>query len=192
MYEEGEGTEADKVKALMWFEKAAEQEQPGAGLLAMALKLGLFDDAMAADKAKDYKRALAIFEALAERGNVNAQFNCGIMYDHGEGTAVDSAKALTWFEKAAEQGYAAAQFNCGCMYHNGRGTAVDEAKALMWYKKAANQGLAVARLNGGILHALNGNMTMAEIWLEEAAEQTEDLATQRKAEGLLRDLADHF
>jgi hypothetical protein len=41
----------------------------------------------------------------AEQGHVAAQYNIGIMYEQGIGTAKDRAKAKQWFKKAADQGY---------------------------------------------------------------------------------------
>lgn len=100
----------------------------------------IFGEGVAAYKVKDYEKALSLFEKTAEQGLVTAQFNCGIMYNNGEGTAKDEAKALMWFERAAGQGHVDAQFICGEMYNDGRGTPENKATALMWYEKAAEQG----------------------------------------------------
>ena len=54
--------------------------------------------------------------ALADQGDVDAQFNLGVMYDNGEGVPQDYAEAVRWYRLAAEQGNASAQFNLGSMY----------------------------------------------------------------------------
>ncbi len=40
----------------------------------------------------------------AERGDIDAQYNLGLMYENGNGVAKDEAKAIKWYRKAAEQG----------------------------------------------------------------------------------------
>lgn len=147
----------------------AEEQQRGAELKQ------IFHDGAAAYEAKEYEKALSLFEKAAEQGHADAQFKCGVMYDNGEGTTVDKAKALYWFERAAEQGNAAAQFNCGNMYRKGEGTAVDKAKALYWYEKAAEQGVASAQSFCGVLYDKGEgtavDKTKALYWYEKAAEQ---------------------
>ena len=100
----------------------------------------LFDEGLAAYNAGDLAKAFPLFEKAAKLGHAAAQFCYGVLYDKGEGTALDKAKALYWFEKAAAQGQINAQFNCGNLYSKGEGTAVDKARALYWYEKAAGQG----------------------------------------------------
>ena len=109
----------------------------------------VFQSGMRSYMAKDYTKALSFFAQAAEQGHADAQFNCGVMYYKGLGTAADKARALYWYEKAAEQGHAKAQFNCGVMYDDGDGTATDKARALYWYEKAAGQGHARAQLSCG-------------------------------------------
>jgi len=73
---------------------------------------------------------------LAEQGDVDAQFNLGIMYYNGQGVLQDTNKALNWFHKAAEQGDVDAQFNLGHMYYNGQGVLQDSNQALHWFIRA--------------------------------------------------------
>ena len=47
-----------------------------------------------------------LWEGAAEQGHAEAQYNLGVMYDHGHGVDVNYKKAIEWFEKAAEQGHA--------------------------------------------------------------------------------------
>ena len=54
----------------------------------------------------DYKAALDIWQAVASKGHVGAQFNLGLMYDQGAGVGQDYRKAVEWYRKAAEQGNA--------------------------------------------------------------------------------------
>jgi CHAT domain-containing protein/uncharacterized protein YqgQ len=53
----------------------------------------------------------ASFQAIvekAERGDVDAQFNLGLMYFYGKGVTQNDIEAAKWFRQAAEQGHARA------------------------------------------------------------------------------------
>ena len=86
----------------------------------------LFKEGWTAYQAKDYAKALPLFEKSAEKGHDTAQYDAGYMYEHGEGTAVNYAKALMWHEKAAGQRYVAAQFNYG---------AITMAEVRLWIRQ---------------------------------------------------------
>lgn len=148
-YREGYGTEKDEDKAFEWYQKAAAQGHEKAKKeaekiqtrrekekkedeISTMIALGI----VAYDTGK-FDVALQAYLKAAEQGHVGAQFQCGSMYYHGEGTAVNMAKALYWLEKAAEQGYARAQVGCGTIYYYGEGTAKNVSKARYWLQKAA-------------------------------------------------------
>ncbi len=82
-------------------------------------------------------------EAL--RGNKEAQFQVGVIYERGIGIESNQTQAAQWFEKSASQGHMDAQFNVAIMYAVGRGVEADEGKAMMWLAKAAKQGDKEAR-----------------------------------------------
>jgi TPR repeat protein len=83
--------------------------------------------------------------AKAEHGDVDAQYNLGIMYYHGEGVEKDLDQAILWFHMAAEQDDADAQYNLGLMYGKGEGTGKDPKKSVEWFKKASEKGHQGAR-----------------------------------------------
>jgi len=89
---------------------------------------------------KDYAGALREWQPLANRGDADAQYGLGWMYENGRGVKQDDAQAVAWFRKAAEQGLAAAQFDLGLMYYAGKSVKQDYAQAAAWYRKAADQG----------------------------------------------------
>ena len=60
-----------------------------------------------------YARALRLWSPLAERGDVNAQYALGLMYDNGMGVAVNKAEAARWYRMAADRGYGSAMLNLG-------------------------------------------------------------------------------
>ncbi len=67
------------------------------------------DSAYDAYQRGDYAAAYREWLPLAEEGDVEAQFNLGILYDLGQGVAQNKMMAAAWYRKSAEQGFAAAQ-----------------------------------------------------------------------------------
>ncbi len=118
--------------------------------------------------------------ALAEQGEMAAQYNLGVFYFEGVGIPKDASNAVRWFRKAAEQGSPHGQNNLAACLKNGDGVEKDEKGAVEWFRKAAAQGLAPAQLNLGIL-CQNGNGTPkddeeAAKWYRAAAEQGDSKA----------------
>lgn len=63
--------------------------------LALTLSFGAtLDEGIATFEKGDYQTAKTIFEDLASKNNVDAQFNLGLMYDNGEGVKQDYFKAI--------------------------------------------------------------------------------------------------
>ncbi|WP_422025296.1 tetratricopeptide repeat protein [Pyruvatibacter mobilis] len=58
---------------------------------------------------REYRAALAQFEARAYRGDADAQYMLGRMRNRGEGEPRDPVAALAWWQLAAGQGHAEAQ-----------------------------------------------------------------------------------
>lgn len=144
-----------------------------------------FDDGVAAFDRGDYGIALREFRTLAGRGDAEAQFNVGIIYDYGHGVPPDSARAMNWYRKAAEQGFDAAQFNLGFMYDYGQGIPVENyAEAAKWYRKAAEQGYANAQNSLGFMHykgrGVVQNYKFAHMWYNLAAAQGDENAAYNR------------
>lgn len=91
-----------------------------------------FERAARAHRAGDHAQAAGLWRQLAQRGQVDAQYNLGLMYYHGDGVARDHAEAARWYRRAAEQGDVYARHRLGLMYLNGEGVAADEAEAHRW------------------------------------------------------------
>ena len=64
----------------------------------------------------DYAGALAIWQPLAEQGDVSTQLLVGSIYDLGQGVPQDDAEAMKWYERAAMQGSAKGQYQLGAVY----------------------------------------------------------------------------
>ena len=79
---------------------------------------------------------------LADKNDVDAQFELGKHYARGENS--DVVQAAKWYQKAAEQGHADAQYELAWMYFNCNGVPCDEIQAVAWARRAANQNNARA------------------------------------------------
>ena len=116
---------------------------------------------------------LSHWQQRAEKGNANAQFNLGAMYDSGEGVPEDDAEAAKWYRQAADQGHINAQFNLGVMYANGEGVTEDAFEAATWYQKAADQGDYRAQYNLGALYANGDGVPQSDresyVWISVSA-----------------------
>ena len=116
----------------------------------------------------------------AEKGDSFAQFNLGVMYYRGDGTAKDYARAIHWFHKAAEQNHVMSQLMVGIMYADGKGVPRDADKAARWYRKSAEQGDRDAQRRLGDMYYGGRGVTRDESkaarWYRKAAEQGDAVA----------------
>lgn len=98
----------------------------------------------------DYGAAWREFKPLADQGNAEAQYQVGVMYDHGQSVKRSYRTAAQWYERAAEQGHAGAQFNLGFMLYNGSSeeddpVAQNYTEAAAWLTRAAASGIGEAQ-----------------------------------------------
>ena len=96
-----------------------------------ALALSGFDKGTSAYKRGDYETALSVFRPLAENGDPKAQSILGMMYNYGEGVAVDYRQSARWYRLAAEQNYGVAQYNLGFIYANGQEVPIISSRFLI-------------------------------------------------------------
>jgi TPR repeat protein len=87
----------------------------------------------------------------AERGDVEAQFNLGIVYENGFAESRycvdgDRAESIRWLTAAAEQGLARAQIKLAEIYADDPDAPENAIKACGWFL------LGVASLQGARLH----------------------------------------
>ena len=121
-----------------------------------------FQAGLDAYQAGDYATALKEFRSLAEQGNVDAQYNLGLMYAKGKGVTQDYKEAVKWYLIAAEQGYAGAQHNLGNMYARGEGVTQDEVIAHMWLNISASNGIENVKENIDIVESKMSSEQIAE------------------------------
>jgi TPR repeat protein len=138
-------------------------------LLSLFLSLPL----VAADKDKSLPKDFKSLKALAEKGDVDAQFELGKMCYFGDGVKQDFKESVKWWQKAADQGYVYAQYRLGFMYEFGRGVlkvAEDDVQAYAWYNIAAANGNAAGKTYKCLLEP---KMTPAQI--AEAGELVKEM-----------------
>jgi hypothetical protein len=138
-------------------------------------KTGDLEEGVAAYDRLDYATAMHILLPFAKIGNEIAQFDVGVMYEHGKGVDQSYADAENWFRKAANEGYPNAQVGLGFMYEHGNGVQQNYAEAVTWYLMAAEQGNAVAQFDVGVMYehgtGVDQSYADAENWFRKAADQ---------------------
>ena len=124
---------------------------------------------------KDYVTAANEYRPLAERGDAEAQYRIGRMYEFGNGYPQDKAQGIAWIRKAAAQGHADAEQELGVVYATGDGVTQDDVQAVAWFRKAAEHGDATAQYNLGLLYAKGQGVTkdyaQSVDWWRKAAAQ---------------------
>lgn len=109
---------------------------------------------------------------MAERGDAEAQYHIGMMYNNGIGVSRDMHKALEWMQKSSHIGHPLAHFKLGC-YYGGQGGAVpvNDEKALYHYLIAAEAGYSLAQGSAGLYRLKKNDFDEAFRWLKAAADQ---------------------
>jgi TPR repeat protein len=113
------------------------------------------------------------FHKIAERGDAEAQFKLGLMYQEGQVVPKSDVEAMKWYMRAAEQGHVDAQYNLGVMYDKGEAIPQNYTEAVKLYKKAAEQGHVNAQFNLGLMYhrgqGVTQNYAEAMKWHSKAA-----------------------
>jgi TPR repeat protein len=137
--------------------------------------LAALADGLDALKRGDYATAVKELRPLADKGNPEAQYRMGLMYEYGAGVPADKAQMVAWLRKAAAQGHAAAECELGILYSIGDGVPHDDAQAVAWFRKSADKGNATAQYNLGALIAKGAGAKVDEpqavAWFRKAADQ---------------------
>lgn len=138
---QSKGSEAECLKAIEWYQKAAEQNYiPAQKALSEMYKngSGVEQDYEQADYW--FQRAYQLTCQFAEQGDCDSQCSLAFMYSCGDiRLEKDEKVAAEWYKKAAEQGSSDAQFYLGKMFAKGEGVSRDFSKAIKWYEKAVAQ-----------------------------------------------------
>lgn len=137
--------------------------------------------AMEAYNRGDYQTAADLFRPEAEKGNADAQYMLGAIYNDGGLGVRDYGTAARWYAKAADQGQADAQNSLGYLYDFGLGVPRDTSKAEGLYERAARAGNTLARNNIAYEWALHGRR------LDEALTYAREAVGKLPQEGAYQD-----
>ena len=136
-----------------------------------------YQKGLEAAKEGDFAAAYDLWRPLAERGDANAQFSLGNMYQFGDGVVKDHKIAARWYKRAAIQGVAKAQYNLGFLFYNSQQLNRDDKAAVKWFRLAAEQGFLLAQTNLGVAYGegrgIERNDILAHMWLNIAATRGE-------------------
>lgn len=111
--------------------------------------------------------------ALANKGDAEAQYHVGMMYNNGIGTQRDPRQAFEWFQKSAASNDPLGAYKLGC-YYDGQGedvVAADTNEALKYKLIAAKAGYALAQHDVALLYAKQENFEEAMKWWKLSGDQ---------------------
>jgi hypothetical protein len=128
-----------------------------------------------ASSTQDQTEEFSQCHRLSKQGNINAQFELGMMYAYGRGCKKNESSAREWLEKAANSGHSLAQSRLGIMLARGIGIKKSEQEGAKWLKNAAHNGDSSAQFNYGMLCAhgigVQQDTKQAIHWYAKAAQQ---------------------
>ena len=115
-------------------------------------------------------QAIACLTEAAERGDVGAQCDLGIIYAKVGGVAAETPEARTWIRRAAELGHAEAQY-----YLGDTSDEEEQEEAVEWLRQAGEQGHVAAQLALAWKYegtdGVGADAEEAVTWLRRAAER---------------------
>jgi TPR repeat protein len=191
--------EPDAEKAVYWFQKLAELDNPtGQFILAIQYVKGegaehSFEKALywmekaeengEVDEVSHIEIYKVILDAIdkANEGDADAMailseqyMNIGanIGFEHEDAFFT---KSFEWAQKATEQNNLEGTYLLGLSYEHGRGTDIDTKKAVEAYRKAAKMGHDKSQWNLAVSYiqgmGIEKNIELAQYWAEKSAEQ---------------------
>lgn len=147
-------------------------------LLCLPTVYAGWDEADKARREGDHATAMREYHALAAKGDVDAEYTIGVVYENGLGVPRDPQKAFEIYYKVAKKGAGevstVAKYALGILYSQGRGIAQDRNEAVRWWLTAANEGFVPAQYNVGLAYDLGGGVSQnypeAFKWYQKAAD----------------------
>jgi TPR repeat protein len=110
--------------------------------------------------------------ALANKGDAEAQYHVGMMYNNGIGTQKDPKQALEWFQKSTASNHPLGAYKLGCYYDGQFGVVAADANEALKYKLiSAKAGYSLAQHDVAILYGRQENFEEAVKWLKMAGDQ---------------------
>lgn len=174
-YANGNGVDKDLSKALEWYLKAAEHDNPYAQYTSGVLLLSGEPPIV-----QDQTKGIELLKKAAASGLPAAQFDLGMLYINGTVVEKDAAKGIELLESSSAGGNPIAQMSLGTIYYQGELVTKDDKKALLHMQSAAIQGNAEAQFNTGFFY--QNNIGTRNLKTEERL-STDELIEQNKVSG---------
>jgi TPR repeat protein len=141
----GQGMARNTTQAADWTERAA-----SAGRIdAYARLASLYQTDTADGRHPDYANAFLWVQKGVARGDAEAFFGVGTLYEGGLGRPIDFARAEENYQRAADLGSAKAAYQLGLLAEAGHGRPIDLFRAASYFKRAADLGFAPAMIRFG-------------------------------------------
>jgi hypothetical protein len=111
--------------------------EPNLGVVAMPRPAAKTTAADCREQGGDYRVSdarwsLSVWMPAAERGDADAQYHVGEIFEVGLEVGPDFGAAAPWYRRAAEQNHRSAAANLARLYELGHGVPRDWAEALRW------------------------------------------------------------
>ncbi len=183
-YKDSSSVPRDLERAKQWLAKAAAQGHIKAKVALQDIIRSEAGTAAGAGKNK-FSETLPAYRA-AVSGDINAQYELGLMYLRGDAVLKDYTRGIELLQHAAQQDHIAAQLQLADMYLRGVEMQPDVAAAFEWYLRAARRGDAQAQYMLGNLYRAGSGVqespAEAHRWYTAAAQQGHLKAKERLAD----------
>ena len=142
-YQHGHGVQQDRQKADFFLAISIKKEYG----------LAIFDKAKLQEENGQFQQALQTYLEASRKGNPEADFRLGLIYETGENDIKQDYKlAMSYYMNASNYGHPKAMANLGNMYYNGLGTQQNLQEALRYFQKAAEKDNAAATNSLGVMY----------------------------------------
>jgi TPR repeat protein len=151
-------------------------------LLAFGVQAESLEKALEAFDFEEYGNAAKWLKPWAEKGEAEAQYRLGIMYENGYGVTQDTSLALKWYRRAAAQHNRGAKRRLVSLRKSESKTG-KESVATQWYQDLAEDGDTDAQYNLGFMFETGWSVPVDDLeaanWYELAAEKDHSKAQLR-------------
>ncbi len=151
-------------------------------VLSLPVRAESLEKAVEAYDFKEYQDAAQWLRPWAEKGQVEAQYRLGTLYENGQGIAKNLEEAKKWFRNAAAQGHVRARRRLEALEGKPARDS-SETVAIKWYLDLAEQGDPEAQYNLAFMYETGFSVPKdngkAAHWYESAAEKKHVLAQMR-------------
>ena len=89
--------------------------------------------------AKEYPKALELYQYIASKGDLASLATVGYFYHNGLGVEQNYLKAIEYYQKASDAGDHTSSFNLGLLHLRGLGVEKNAFTAHKYYLKAAEK-----------------------------------------------------